>query len=264
MEIKSAEGQNASDRIKIMETLVIDHHNYDFGKVFQVCHLLESIAPEQTSRIISDPVVRHLLLDKKVISATNAYPATHLWARFLRGEKFHTFYTELLEAEKALRDCEPLSSDKHPLTGWLNGGPVWGFSASDFVADEEREPQDLSILLAEEEGMIWLNLGEGDESYGLELTPDQAESIGLHLHGVALMLIKSGLSSGKPLTDVSASFDTQMETIYLTADESNKVVDISGEDWGGEESGVHLSPAQSDEVSWQLRELAAVARRIKS
>lgn len=260
MEIRSAEGQNASDRIKIMETLVIDHQVYNYGEVFMACHRLESIPPEQTSRITSEPLVRNLLLDEKVIASTKAYPPTHPWARFQRGEAFESFFSELLEAEKALRNREPLSSDKHPFTGWLDGGPVWGFAASDFVADEEREPNDLSVVLAEEEGTIWINLGEGEETYGLELTPDQADAIGLYLHTLALVLIKEGLPSEEDVPDMSAGFDTQMETIYLNADEDKKMVEISGEDWGGEESGVQITPAQSDEISWQLRELAAMAR----
>ena len=263
MEIRSAEGQQASERIKIMETLVIDHQTYDYGKVFLVCHGLESIPPEQTSRITSDPLVRTLLLDKKVISATEAYPPEHPWARFRRGEAFESFYSELLEAEQALRNREPLNSDKHPFTGWLSGGPVWGFAATDFVADEEREPDDLSVVLAEEERIIWLNIGEGEEIYSLELTPDQADVIGLHLHTMALVLVEEGSSYEEAVADMGASFDTQMETIYLTADENKKTVDISGEGWGGDESGVQITPAQSDEISWQLRELAAVARKIE-
>ena len=264
MEIKSAEGQDTSDRIKIMETIVIDRQAYDYGKVFLVCHRLESLFPEQTSRVTIDPVVRNMLLDKKVISATETYPPAHPWARFQRGEAFESFYSELLEAEEALRNREPLNSDKHPITGWLDGGPVWGFAASDVVTDEEREPDDLSVVLAEEERTIWLNLGEGEETYGLELTPDQADAIGLYLHTLALVLVKEGVPYVEAIPDMSASFDTQMETIYLTADENKKIVDISGEEWGGDESGVQVTPAQSDEISWQLRELAAVARGIEA
>lgn len=255
MEVRSAEGQDASDRIRIMKTLIIDEQAYDYGKVSQICYWLGDLHPEQTSRITTDPVVRRLLLNRKVIASTGAYPLESAWARFRRGETFEAFYRDLQEAEDALRGREPLRSDEKPLTGWLAGGPVWGIDASGFLAAEDEGPQDLAVLLGDEEGQLWLNLGDGEEAYPIELTPDQAEALGAHLHKLARALVEGSAP------DERASFDTQMETIYLSAVEDGSAVDLSGDDWGGEESGVRLTPAQADEVSWQLRETAAVSSR---
>ena len=255
MEVRSALEQDPADRIKIMETVEIDGHTYDYGSVSSICYWLENLYPEQTTRIAKNSEVRQMLLDKDVIVSIGAYPPMHSWARFAPGKGFQAFYEALQDAEADLRRREPLKSDENPLTGWLAGGLVWGIRGAEEVTASEREPNDLAVVFDEASGRTWINLGE-DEPYSIEVLPDQAEEIGKHLYDLVSAIV------GGTATGESAAFETELETIYLTADMEKGVVDLFGNDWGGEDSGVMMTPAQADEISWQLREFAAVARRI--
>ena len=75
-------------RGRLLKTVAAEGAEYNYGDKFQTLNRLEDSSPERTVRLQVDPAVRALLLQHRVVAATDAYPPAHRWCRFYRGPGF--------------------------------------------------------------------------------------------------------------------------------------------------------------------------------
>ncbi len=242
--------RDASDRMQVMETLVVDGAEYNFGTIYTLCDRLEHSSPEDTTRITMDTAVRRMLLSREVATPTDAYPASHRWCRFYRGAGFDAFLEELHQAEDELQKREPLkNADANKMTGWLSGGEVWAISnpAPDTFGDGRHKV--LGVQSDEELEQFYITFdGGGEDGYVILLDREGAKEASDAL----VKLTQAALANAGQVEYEVAS---DMETIRFDWDPERGTIGLSGEGWSVEDDGgVEMTASEAEELSWALLE----------
>jgi hypothetical protein len=249
MELKSTKKPNHGERTKTMEAVIVDGVEYNFGTLHMICHALDGALPNGTIRITNDPALREMLLQKQVVASTEAYPVTHSWCRFRRGQDFEKFSEELRDAEQRLEAREPLTQ-----------GESWCIDPAEDAAGERSTC--VYDVNAQDDGTLCLWMDTDDEPYSLAMLPEVAEEAGQQLHALVTAMVEGNVTEENEWFAVK----TTHEEISFDADYENQNIRLSGEGWGMTEdgewdgSGWEIPVAEAEDVSWRLRELGAHIR----